>query len=1033
MVPTRLTLSNFMCYRADSAPDGPAPLDFEGLHVVCLSGENGAGKSALLDAITWALWGEARMADDDLIAQGQSEMQVELEFRLGDLEYRVRRARQRGGTGKRGGQSAGKSQLDLQVRNGAGWKALSESGVRETQAAINDVLRMSYQTFINAAFLLQGHADEFTARTPSERKEVLADILDLGEYEALALKARDRARAIADELKGLRGAMEQLEEEAGKAPLWRELVAGAGLSVDGLSRKAAGAEAEALAAAEARRALEAKAERRKELLRRLEGLRREAAERADELRALRARIAEAEALLARGDEIRAGLARLAEARAEVERLDGLRDEHQRLVGERQALQAELKAALAELKAELASAARARDALREAAARGAALAAEIAAAEARLEQLRPAAAERAGRQEERQGIELRLARLNELRLRRGRLVAQIEKRQDALVAAREEQGRLIRRLERQLADEPAWLRGLDEARAAAREQADAEARLADLRERERADVDRVGALQASCKAAHAEAEKLKRARALLDGDARACPVCRSDLGIEGVARVHAHYDEELAALRGQYAAAKREADQGEARLRESRAAVAALDGALPALRAAAARADGLEHQLARAAEARAELVRAQATHADLEAQIAARSFEPALQAELADVEAALDGLGEPEELAQSLRMLDERLAELDGRLRERGQVEGGLEHQREALRAAEAAAAALPAAEAAAAALEARVAAGDYAAEVRLRGREVEAALAALGYSDGAREAAQAAVRELAAWEREERELALAEQRVAGDRVSLEKTEQLGRRADEELARLAREEGDLERELRELPAAAARARELDEALDAARRELGVAQRDLTEKQVLLARAEQAAAKLGEQRERERALIERQGLFAELAEAFGKKGVQAMLIETAIPQIEDEANRLLGRMTDGQMHLSFDMQRDTKKGDTVETLEIKIADALGTRVYDAFSGGEAMRVNFAVRIALSRLLARRAGARLETLVIDEGFGTLDAVGRERMVEAITSVQDDFRRIIVITHIDELKERFPALIEVTKTAAGSRWEIR
>jgi len=113
--------------------------------------------------------------------------------------------------------------------------------------------------------------------------------------------------------------------------------------------------------------------------------------------------------------------------------------------------------------------------------------------------------------------------------------------------------------------------------------------------------------------------------------------------------------------------------------------------------------------------------------------------------------------------------------------------------------------------------------------------------------------------------------------------------------------------------------------------------------------------------------------------------------------------------------------------------VETLEIKIADALGTRAYDAFSGGEATRVNFAVRIALSRLLARRAGARLETLVIDEGFGSLDATGRERMVEAITSVQDDFKRIVVITHIDELKERFPAQIEVIKTPAGSRWELR
>ena len=1033
MGPPKLTLSNFMCYRADGLADGPAPLDLDGLHVVCLSGENGAGKSALLDAITWALWGEARMADDDLVAQGQAEMWVELEFRLGELDYRVRRARQRGGTGKRGGQAPGKSQLDLQVRNGAGWKALSESGVRETQAAINDVLRMSYQTFINASFLLQGRADEFTARTPSERKEVLAEILDLGEYEALALKARERARALADELRGLRGAMEQLAEEADKAPLWRDLVADAETKAESLSQRVAGAEAEASRADEARRALEQQAEQRKALLRRLDELRRERAEREGELKALRERIAQDEATLARGDTIRAGLAALAEARKELERLDGLRGEYQRLVGQRQELQGELKAALAELRAERDRAAQARDDLAEAAARREPLAAALAEAERRLAALRPAADERVARLEERQGVEARLARLNELRLRRGALVAQIEKRQDALVAAREEQGRLVRRLEGQLADEPAWQRGLAEARAAAGRLAEAEGRLAELRARERAEVDQVTALQAGYKAAHAEGEQLKRSRALLDGDARVCPVCRSDLGPDGVAGVHAHYDDELADLRRRYAAAKREADQGRARLEATRGEVAALDAGLPPLRAAAARAETLAGQLEQAAAWRAELERARAARADLEAQIRAKEFEPAAQAELAALEADLAGLGDPDELAQARAMLDERLAELDQRLQERGQIEGGLDHQREALRQAEAAASALPAAEARAAELAARVEAGDYAPEVRKRGREVEAAIADLGYSDQAREAAQASARALADWEREERELLLAEQRLGGDREGLGKSELLQRRADEELERLAREDALLAEALRGLPAALARADELRAGLEDARRALSAAQKDLGEKQAYLKRAEQAAAQLEEQRGQERALVERQGLFAELAEAFGKKGVQAMLIETAIPQIEDEANRLLGRMTDGQMHLSFEMQRDTKKGDTVETLEIKIADALGTRVYDAFSGGEAMRANFAVRIALSRLLARRAGARLETLVIDEGFGTLDALGRERMVEAITTVQDDFRRIIVITHIDELKERFPAQIEVTKTAAGSRWELR
>jgi exonuclease SbcC len=89
---------------------------------------------------------------------------------------------------------------------------------------------------------------------------------------------------------------------------------------------------------------------------------------------------------------------------------------------------------------------------------------------------------------------------------------------------------------------------------------------------------------------------------------------------------------------------------------------------------------------------------------------------------------------------------------------------------------------------------------------------------------------------------------------------------------------------------------------------------------------------------------------------------------------------------------------------------------------------FSGGEAFRVNFAIRLALSRVLAQRAGARLQTLVIDEGFGSQDAIGRQRLVEAINMVQSDFARILVITHLEELKDAFPSRIEVEKASTGS-----
>ena len=171
----------------------------------------------------------------------------------------------------------------------------------------------------------------------------------------------------------------------------------------------------------------------------------------------------------------------------------------------------------------------------------------------------------------------------------------------------------------------------------------------------------------------------------------------------------------------------------------------------------------------------------------------------------------------------------------------------------------------------------------------------------------------------------------------------------------------------------------------------------------------------------------------GIYEELRLAFGKKGVPAMIIEAAIPEIEDEANALLARITGGRMHLRFDTQRETVKGDTVETLDIKIADELGTRPYENYSGGEQFRVNFAVRIALSKLLARRAGAQLQTLVIDEGFSALDSAGRDRLVEAINVIQDDFQCILVITHLDELKDAFPVRIEVTKTGEGSMINVQ
>ena len=190
---------------------------------------------------------------------------------------------------------------------------------------------------------------------------------------------------------------------------------------------------------------------------------------------------------------------------------------------------------------------------------------------------------------------------------------------------------------------------------------------------------------------------------------------------------------------------------------------------------------------------------------------------------------------------------------------------------------------------------------------------------------------------------------------------------------------------------------------------------------------ISRCNELEAQIRDLEQEHRRLARDKSIYDELTTAFGKNGIQALVIESAIPQLQDDANEILGRVTENRMHLKLELDESTS-----EQLEIRIADELGTRDYLTFSGGEAFRINFALRIALSRLLARRSGAPLPVLFIDEGFGSQDRAGQERLTEAIQSIQDEFEKIIVITHIDQMKEAFPVRIEVSKGERGSTFSI-
>ena len=80
MIPSKLKLNNFMSYKGKTDV-----LDFDDWSVACITGDNGNGKSALLEAITWSLWGKTRVqSSKDLISKGEDEMFAELEF---DIDF----------------------------------------------------------------------------------------------------------------------------------------------------------------------------------------------------------------------------------------------------------------------------------------------------------------------------------------------------------------------------------------------------------------------------------------------------------------------------------------------------------------------------------------------------------------------------------------------------------------------------------------------------------------------------------------------------------------------------------------------------------------------------------------------------------------------------------------------------------------------------------------------------------------------------------------------------------------------------------
>lgn len=869
MLPIKLQLHNFMSYG-----ENVEPLDFRGLDLACLYGNNGAGKSSLLEAITWVLWGRSRAkSDDDLIRLGCEEMWVDFEFELEGARYRVirkriRRRKKKGGFATSGSfdfmiasqpESGDNQSLNISEEN---WRSVSEHSKAETQDRVIETLRMDYDTFINSAFLRQGHADEFTIKKPQERKTILADILGLSYYDQLQEKAKELRRSrdiekesseqLIESLSGELDSKENFEEEEKKI---KNILNKAQAEINAKEK-----EVEKLT--NQKNALEIKKKETQDLTLKIDELENEIKNLKKEFEEREQNFQKIKDIISKKQEIEKNYSELQALKSENDRLTKIRIKQFSLESQKNQLQNKIK-------------------------------------------------------DSKKKIEIEQANILEKIKEYGK---DIKNKNSLEKDSKESQKKLdeFKKLEEKKEENTRRVQKGSEKKMELKTQ-----------------KSQIQALGLELKQKIETIKKLKGT----------CPTCEQNLDEDHKKKVLSDLDGEISNKREEY----KKLDEKE-KLYDNK------------------------------------ILELQNKIKELERKLSKQKEE---EKKFYNLEKSLEELKRKEEDLNNLKEKNKNLvAEM-----EKGNFD--LKSVKELAR--------------------------------------VENELKGLVYDEDKHKKTELRVNELMGYEKMHNDLVLALEREKSDKEYLEKNKGDREKAEKLLEKSQKKRNKLIIEVRNLDSVLSQLIEENKELQELRMQISSIQSEYGAVKEKLDRIKSQERELSDRKKKLKTASLESSIYNELAQAFSKTGIQAMIIESAIPEIEEEANKLLSKMTDGRLEVKFLTQREKKTdGILQETLDIKIVDEQGNRDYEMFSGGEAFRINFAIRIALSKLLAKRSGAKLQLLVIDEGFGTQDDIGQEYIIDAINSIKNDFKKILIITHIQSLKDMFQSKIEVTKDERGSKFEV-
>jgi exonuclease SbcC len=1005
MIPLQLTLKNFLSYR-------DATLNFKGLHTACICGANGAGKSSLLEAITWVVWGKSRAAtEDDVINGGGKNVRVDFDFSCNNQIYRVIRSRTRGKS----------SSLEFQVETQAGnFRSITAKGLRATQDEIIACLKLDYDTFTNSAYLRQGRADEFMLRRPNERKQILADLLKLDRYEELSGKAKDTAKEYKGKLEQLKQNLEPLEVELAKR---KEIAAELAQVQQELAKFQTAQESDRLRLQQ----LQAVEYQRQTWAKQLtiqqtqqQNLAQDCDRATKDIQAIKGQLTSLDSLIAQAVEITQGYNRLLAWQAAEKDLSAKFNAHQEAQQQKQQLEKQLSQQKNQFNL------------------------KINQTQTRLESIEQQQQEISRVLAKSENVELALAKLEEARQQLTEL-DRLQQYISPLIKQKNDLEREINREEAKLAAKLEQLHSAIQKLALDIERVPAQrsqlltvdAQIGEL-EKKRIYRDRVkekgterrtfqSKLQENQRIYERQIHEIQQKLQMLDSPGANCPLCDRELDelhrhqvVNKTQKQQQEIHEQIWVIREQLSTCDREIQLLIQEHKEISQEISTYDS--------------LQQQYGQ-------------LEAQLEATEAIYDRLRITQEERDSLERSLQNGHYAEELHTEIKRLTEELATLNYDEQTHALVRGEVNN----LRWAEIKQAKIEDAKKRQAKLDeqkpqllreindlqTKLAKLHIDSPIQQQINESDRQISELGYDRATHQNLLDSLRQSQSWQLKYQELEKAQQEYPQIQAKLRELEQLLQarleskqasyeQLQEHLAQQStivdyrQEINTLEQQIQQ------RRQQLDELISRS----GRLQQSLTQIDRLKVQYQDTGKQLQDYEKQYR-------IYQALTQAFGKNGIQALTIENILPQLEAETNQILARLTGNQFHVQFLTQKASKgtsqkKTKLIDTLDIVIADAGGTRPYETYSGGEAFRINFSVRLALAKLLAQRSGTSLQMLIVDEGFGTQDAEGCNRLVGAINAIASDFACILTVTHMPQFKEAFQTRIEVYKDERGSSLQV-